>query len=99
MTVPTSSVMEPDAFKRWVKASKPGDRIIYYTGHLAHDREGLVSVINPDSTFKLVRHLYQPLHDLGSAAYQAWTDGKVHLLQKRTGDATWFYIAERRKTR
>lgn len=92
--------MEPDAFKRWVKASKPGDRVIYYEGHLAKDREGLVSVIGPDgSGIKFERKLYEPQHSLGQATYAAWEKNQVHLLQKRTGDAKWFYIAVRRKTR
>ena len=66
-------------------ALEPGQAIIYHTGFLARDRDG-------------VRDEEKRVHRLGEATWEAWRRGDAHLLQRRVSllPSKFEYIAVRR---
>lgn len=66
-------------FTRWLEGASPGDRIVYFTGHLADSRDKY-----PDAF----------LASAANSAWHAARKGLVTLLQRRCADG-FEYIAVR----
>lgn len=75
--------MQVEKFMRWFNDAKPGDRIEYYRGHLAHDR---------------LSKLYHERKALDRLAHAVWAHaihGQVVILQERNGPMDYSYVAQR----
>lgn len=72
----------------WVADAKPGDRIVYYTGHLSRDR-----LPHNDGYSEPVR---RRIGELGNAAWMLGEENWVHLVQRRVSYGCWDYIAVRK---
>jgi hypothetical protein len=72
----------------WVADAKPGDRIVYYTGHLSRDR-----LPHNDGYSEPVR---RRIGELGTAAWMLGEENWVHLVQRRVSTGCWDYIAVRK---
>lgn len=73
------------AFRAWLARAKPGERLRYHRGLLALDRVKSTSPLREPERRKLAA-----LADHASALAG---QGKLHLLQKRHGDADYSYWA------
>ncbi len=69
----------------WLADSMPGAALIYYRGHLGHDRM--------PSTKVLPEHLRRQVADVASRIRLAAEDGRVFLLQQRHGANDFSYLA------
>ena len=72
----------------WVADAKPGDRIVYYTGHLSRDRlphRGGYS-----------EPVQRKIGELGNAAWMLGEENWLHLVQRRVSYGCWDYIAVRK---
>jgi hypothetical protein len=72
----------------WVADAKPGDRIVYYTGHLSRDRlphRGGYS-----------EPVQRKIGELGNAAWMLGEENWLHLVQRRVSYGSWDYIAVRK---
>lgn len=63
------------AFEKWVKSSRPGDKIIYYNGPSAFARN------NDPARFCSLRVMFKIIYD-------AQKDGVIALFQRKNGDKT-----------
>jgi len=72
----------------WVADAKPGDSLIYYTGHLSRDR-----LMHSEGFDEPVR---RKLGELGNAAWMLGEENWVHLVQRRVSYGCWAYIAVRK---
>jgi hypothetical protein len=97
-TIPdTEEEVTAEAFNLWVKNARPGERFTYHTGHLSVDREKIVNLPQYGS---LAHVMIEPYHSVGQAAYRAYEQGKVELIQKRLSrSGRWAYIAIKRRVR
>ena len=77
------------AFAAWVAQALPGDRLIYYRGHLGHDRMP-TSNIHPEP-------VRRQLAELADCAMTLAEGSLVLLIQERLGAASWAYVAVRRR--
>ena len=71
-------------FDRWLYRSRHGDRRIYHVGFLMLDRLGDIHGER------------KQLHNEASAAWFAYLQSQVHLIQRKLDDGIYEYIAERR---
>ena len=69
----------------WLADANPGATLIYYRGHLGHDRM--------PSTKALPEMLRRQLVDVASRVQQAADDERVFLLQRRNGEHDFSYVA------
>ena len=86
LNISANTLTEYDA---WIKGSKHGDVLVYYTGDLASDRTTLE---------KLTDETRRRLNVINALAVRASDDsrsGQVVLFQKRLGESLWQYIAMR----
>lgn len=83
-------------FEKWLETSPVGSSIVYYTGHLAADRES-VALVPAYNGF--VHVLHEPIHTIGLMAWLAYERGVVTLVQKRADRNAFDYIAFKRKQR
>lgn len=72
----------------WVADAQPGDRLVYYTGHLSRDR-----LPHSEGYSEPVR---RKVGELGNAAWMLGAENWVHLLQRRVAPGCWDYIAVRK---
>ena len=72
----------------WVADAKPGDRIVYYTGHLSRDR-----LAHRHGYSEPIR---RKINELGNAAWMLGDENWVHLVQRRISYGCWDYIALRK---
>jgi hypothetical protein len=72
----------------WVADARPGDRIVYYTGHLSRDR-----LAHREGYSEPVR---RKIGELGNAAWMLGAENWVHLVQRRVSYGCWDYIAVRK---
>lgn len=79
-------------FRLWLTHSRAGERLHYFKGHLAHDREGVINMLSASP--KHVR--FDPQNTMADEVYKAYQRGMVHLVQYRLGPNEWDYVAERR---
>lgn len=74
----------------WEKDAKPGDMLVYYTGHLAADSDPL----------QAPKHTALEVGAIGQAAYAMYRTGCFELMQRRSADipnAFEYMIVKRRK--
>ena len=69
----------------WLADATPGAALIYYRGHLGHDRM--------PSTKVLPEVLRRQVVDVATRIQQAAEDERVFLLQRRNGDDDFSYLA------
>ena len=79
--------IDENGFVDWLIDAEPGARLIYYRGHLAHDRMASTDVHDPLDRVRLNR--------LASRVMRASEDGLVVLVQKRLAPGDALYIAIR----
>ena len=79
--------IDENGFVDWLIDAEPGARLIYYRGHLAHDRMASTDVHDPLDRVRLNR--------LASRVMKASDDGLVLLVQKRLAPGDSLYIAIR----
>jgi len=72
----------------WVADAQPGDKIVYYTGHLSRDR-----LPHSEGYSEPVR---RKIGELGNAAWMLGEENWVHLVQRRVSTGCWDYIAVRK---
>lgn len=72
----------------WVADAQPGDKIVYYTGHLSRDR-----LPHKDGYSE---HIRRKIGELGNAAWMLGAENWVHLVQRRVSYGCWDYIALRK---
>lgn len=72
----------------WVADAQPGDKIVYYTGHLSRDR-----LPHSEGYSEPVR---RKIGELGNAAWMLGEENWVHLVQRRVSTGCWNYIAVRK---
>jgi hypothetical protein len=72
----------------WVADARPGDRIVYYTGHLSRDRLAHRGGYSEP--------LRRKIGELGNAAWMLGDENWVHLVQRRVSYGCWDYIAVRK---
>lgn len=75
----------------WVADARPGDRLVYYCGHLSRDR-----MMHSEGYEEPVR---RKIGELGNAAWSLGDENWVHLIQRRIGMGAWEYIAVRKAER
>lgn len=83
----------PKDLEKWIASSHKGDRFVYHTGNLMHDRKFRVNLT--EGGFKTVE--VQPLADIANAAIEAYMAGYVVLSQHRVGEDLFEYLAIRTK--
>lgn len=87
----------PERFDHWLRSAPPGSKLQYHYGLLASDRETVRLLPPPWSTYA---HIYfEPMHSVGIAAYRAYEQGKVDLVQQKVGPETYRYFAIKRRNR
>lgn len=69
----------------WLADAIPGATLVYYRGHLGHDRM--------PSTKVLPELLRRQVVDVAARVQQAAEDERVFLLQRRNGDHDFSYLA------
>jgi hypothetical protein len=69
----------------WLIDAKPGDRVVYYRGHLGHDRMPSAKVLD--------RRVRTELHAVANRVMALAGQGLVLPVQKRVGPEDWLYIA------
>jgi len=82
---PSSILIDENGLCDWLADAKPGDSLVYYRGHLGHDRM--------PSTKALPEVQRRDLCHAAARIRQAAEDGRVHLLQRRHGDNDFSYLA------
>jgi hypothetical protein len=74
------------AFQYWLKNARPGERVLYYYGFLMRDREVFMRGGGFSDNFP-------PSIKTAIAAWKAYMNGSVHLIQKKQGMGVYEYIA------
>jgi hypothetical protein len=72
----------------WVADAQPGEKIVYFTGHLSRDR-----LPHSEGYSEAVRC---KIGELGSAAWMLGEENWLHLVQRRVSCGCWDYIAVRK---
>ena len=91
-TLPRFAVpLDENAFVDWLVDAKPGERTVYYRGHLGHDRAG-------DGRLQ-DRHARSNLNAVASRVMTAAEQGLVHPVQKKIGREDFLYFAVRASDR
>lgn len=73
----------------WVSDAQPGDSLVYYRGHLSHDRARVARVYTDEPRWRL--------DWLARRALVLNANGWIDLVQRRRGPAVWDYIAIKRR--
>lgn len=82
----------PKQLSDWIASSHKGDRFVYHTGNLLHDRRFRVALAaTGGSTVVEVK----PLREIAEAATDAYQQGYVVLAQHRIGEDLFEYLAIR----
>jgi hypothetical protein len=77
--------LDENGFVDWLIGASPGDKLVYYRGHLGHDRM--------PSTKVLERSVRVELHALATRVMVTAAQGLVLPVQKRVGPEDCLYIA------
>ena len=72
----------------WVADAQPGDRLVYYTGHLSRDR-----LPHSEGYSEPVR---RKVNEIGNAAWMLGEENWLHLVQRRVSYGCWDYIGVRK---
>lgn len=76
--------IDENGFVDWLIEANPGDRIVYYRGHLGHDRMPSSKVLDP--------HARHELHALAKRVMAACGQGLAIPVQKRLGPEDFLYL-------
>lgn len=79
--------LDENGFVDWLIDAKPGDTLVYYRGHLSHDRMPSVKVLDDARRRRLA--------DVANRVLAAEAQGLVMPVQRRAGRNEWFYLAIR----
>lgn len=86
--VPTlSAIVEENGFVDWLIDAEPGETLVYYRGHLSHDRMPSVSALTDQDRRKL--------SDVANRVLSTESMGLVIPVQQRIADHDWLYLAVR----
>ena len=86
--LPLSAVpLDENGFVDWLIDAKPGDTLVYYRGHLSHDRMPSTKVLADLRRRKLV--------DVANRVLAAESQGLVMPVQRRVRENEWLYLAIR----
>jgi hypothetical protein len=77
--------IDENGFVDWLIDASPGDKLVYYRGHLGHDRMPSAKVLD--------RQARVELHALATRVMVTAAQGLVLPVQKRVGPEDWLYIA------
>jgi hypothetical protein len=77
--------LDENGFVDWLTDASPGDKLVYYRGHLGHDRMPSAKVLD--------RQARVELHALATRVMVTAAQGLVLPVQKRVGPEDWLYIA------
>lgn len=77
--------VDENAFVDWLIDADPGDKLVYYRGHLAHDRMASTEALDPQSRITL--------QAVANRVMAAAAQGLVLPVQKRLGPEEFLYIA------
>src|SRR5262245_12532112 len=76
---------DENGFVDWLIDASPGDKVVYYRGHLGHDRMPSAKVLE--------RKPRAALHAVAIRVMVTAAQGLVLPVQKRVGPEEWLYIA------
>ena len=79
--------LDENGFVDWLIDAKPGDMLVYYRGHLSHDRMPSTKVFDDARRRKLA--------DVANRVLAAEAQGLVMPVQRRIDRNEWLYIAIR----
>ena len=79
--------VDENGFVDWLIDAKPGDTLVYYRGHLSHDRMPSVSLLDDRQRRKLA--------EVANRVLAAEAQGLVMPVQRRVGRNEWLYLAIR----
>ena len=82
-----SAIVEENGFVDWLIDAEPGEALVYYRGHLSHDRMPSVT--------GLTDHDRRKLSDVANRVLSTESMGLVIPVQRRVGDHDWLYLAVR----
>lgn len=80
------AILNSDEMIRWASKAKKGDKAVYYTGMLIADRERHFQSGGFADTMP------EPMKS-AKAAWRAYMDSLVYLVQKKNGSMNYDYIA------
>jgi hypothetical protein len=80
-------LIDEDRFIDWLVEAEQGARLIYYRGHLAHDRMPSAQILSKSDR--------ADLNALAHRVFVAHEQGLVMPVQKRLGPGDWLYLAIR----
>jgi hypothetical protein len=84
----------PADLDQWIASSHKGDRFVYHTGHLLHDRAFRVTLA---ATGGFATIHVKPLEEIAAAVYDAYKTGYVVLAQHKVREDVYEYLAIRTK--
>jgi hypothetical protein len=84
---PFMVLIDEDGFIDWLVEAEPGARLIYYRGHLAHDRKPSAAILSNSER--------ADLRALAHRVFVAHEQGLVIPVQKRLCPRDWLYCAIR----
>ncbi len=79
--------LDENGFVDWLIDAKPGDTLVYYRGHLSHDRMPSTKVLDDLRRRRLA--------DVANRVLAAEAQGLVMPVQRRVGRNEWLYLAIR----
>jgi hypothetical protein len=85
------TLISPEKFQNWLVLAPAGDRLVYHTGQLAAERER-----EKEFGSRTITIYIEPENTVATMAYNAYTLGRVELVQKRVADHVFDYIAIKR---
>lgn len=78
---------DENGFVDWLIDAKPGDTLVYYRGHLSHDRMPSAKVLDDPRRRRLA--------DVANRVLASETQGLVMPVQRRVTRNEWLYLAIR----
>lgn len=84
-------LLDENGLVDWLIDARPGDRVVYYRGHLGHDRMPSAKVLDRDQRTEL--------HVVANRVMVLAGQGLVLPVQKRIGPEDFLYIAVKAQPR
>ena len=79
--------LDENGFVDWLIDARPGDTLVYYRGHLSHDRMPSTRVLDDPCRRRLA--------EVANRVLAAESQGLVMPVQRRVGRNEWLYLAIR----
>jgi hypothetical protein len=83
------AIVDENGFVDWLTGATPGDALVYYRGHLSHDRMPSAEALGDSDR--------RGLSDVANRVLAAEAQGLVMPVQRRVGQNDWLYVAIRRR--